>query len=343
MKNRILILLTLIGLTGLFTSCENDGEKIVISSNPIPPALLTVPDLTLERANATDTLVFEGSVVDPGFTASATYILEACASGTDFEDVIRIYSGTRVEEIKITVSELNTIMLKKFPADQASDIDLRIRAMLVVDAGTGAPGTSSQPMEYFSDIVAATVTVFGLPRLDLIDSGMDQKIESSNGDGVYSGFVKVDPASPFTLLDPDAEISYGASGDALVVDGSGLAPDDAGWHKLTVNTNDLTYTLEAYMIGLVGSATPNGWDSPDQKMEYDSASDTWKITIDLVDGDIKFRLNDGWAWNMGGSQEELTHDGPNITVTAGNFTITLTVTNYTQGSETGTFTIVQNS
>jgi len=342
MKHSIILFLTIIGLAGLFTSCEEDGEKVFFSSDPIPPALVTVPELTLERSNATDTLVFTGTAVDPGFVASATYSLEACPTGTGFENAVKIYTGVTVDTITLTVGELNTIMLKAIPADQSTDVDLRIRALLTVDAGTGAPGTSDDPMEYVSEITTVSVTAYGLPRLDLIDSGMEQKIQSPNGDGVYSGFVKLDPASPFTLLDPDTDITYGGSSDALSVDGSGITSDDTGWHKLTVNINDMTYSVEAYMIGLVGSATPNGWDSPDQKMDYDLETDTWNITVDLVDGEIKFRLNDGWAWNLGGTEDNLVHNGDNIAVTAGNYTISLTVTDYTTESEAGTFTIVQN-
>ncbi len=342
MKNRILLFIAFIGLIGLFTSCEEDGEKVTFSSNVIPPSLVTVPDLTLERVNATDTLTFMGTAVDPGFTASATYILEACPAGNDFVDKVQIYSGVKDDTIKITVSELNSILIKQFPADQESSIDFRIRAVLVVDAGTGAVGTSSDPLEYTSETVNANATIYGLPRLNLINSGMDQKIESPNGDGVYSGFVKIDAAQPFTLLDPDSNTSYGGAGNTLEVDGAGITASTTGWYKLTVNTNDMSYAIEPYFFGLVGSATPNALDAPDQKMDYDPATDTWYITIDLVDGDIKFRLNDGWAWNLGGTPDNLTHDGANITVTAGNYTITLTITNYTQGSETGTYTIVQN-
>ena len=45
--------------------------------------------------------------------------------------------------------------------------------------------------------------------------------------------------------------------------------------------------------------------------------------IDLADGEIKFELNDGWAWNLGynksntGNLNDLFHDGDNIAVTAG--------------------------
>ena len=92
------------------------------------------------------------------------------------------------------------------------------------------------------------------------------------------------------------------------------------------------------MIGLVGSATPNGWDSPDQKMDYDAVTGTWKKTLTLVAGEFKFRLNDAWVWNLGGTTDNLTQGGNNIAVTAGNYTISLTIINGT----TGTYKIVKN-
>jgi hypothetical protein len=192
------------------------------------------------------------------------------------------------------------------------------------------------------------VTLYGLPRLNLIGSGMDQKVESALGNGSYTGLVKLNTANPFTLLDPDANITYGASGAALAVDGDPIVPPANGWHRLNVDVNNLTYDISAYMIGLVGSATPNGWDTPDQKMDYDAATGIWSITVDLVDGEIKFRLNDAWAWNLGyrpGGTDltDLYHNGDNIAVTAGNYTITLTIINPTGPNETGSCTIVKNN
>ena len=343
MNKKIFIFLTFIGLIGLFASCEKDEIRVIMSSDPIPPTLLTIPDLTLQRINATDTLVFVGTPVDPGFVASANYFLEACEAGNNFVDVVPIFSGTQDTLITITVSDLNGLLIKKIPANVASSIDFRIRAALVVDAGTGALGTGTDPLEYNSVVSTVSVTVFGLTSLDLIDSGMAQKIESPNGDGVYNGIIKFDPANPFTLNDPITGTNYGGSAGTLEVDGAGIAEADAGWYKLGVNTNTLAYTMDAFFIGLVGSATPNDWDSPDQKMDYDAATGTWSITLDLVDGEFKFRLNDGWAWNLGGTEDNLVHNGDNVAATAGNYTITLTITNDTVGSESGTFTIVKNS
>jgi len=222
MKKNLIIYLTFIGLLGLFTGCEEDGTKVVIMTNPIVPTLKTIPDLTLSRANAAEVLEFVGTPVDPGFQASANYVLEACAAGNAFADAVTVYSGIQDTSIKITQSDLNGILLKKFPADAVSSVDFRIRSVLVVDAGTGAPGTTADPMMYSSATKTADVTTYGLPRLDLINSGITQKIESAKGDGKYSGFVKLDAAKPFTLLDPDSGISYGASGSALAVNGAGI-------------------------------------------------------------------------------------------------------------------------
>ena len=332
-----LIYLTFIGLLGLLFSCEEDGDQVFILDNPVAPTIASMPDLTLERNNGTNTLEFIGTEVDPGFVASTKYFLEACPAGNQFANAISIQSGI-IPSFSITVSDLNGILLKSFPADEVSSVDFRIRARLVVDAGTGAPGASDGTFEYSSETETVSVTLYGLPRLDLLNSGIDQKIESALGNGEYSGYVKLDETMSFNLYDPDNAITYGGNNDVLEVDGTALPPVSTGWHKLSVSTNDMTYELLDYRVGLIGSATPNEWNDPDQKMDYDSQSGLWTITLDLVVGEVKFRVNDDWSgsinlglgdddhpeytldnlWNSGSSQ--------NIPIDeAGNYTITLSI------------------
>ena len=345
-----LIYITFIGLIGLLFSCEEDGDLVYMDENPTPPSIVSMPDLTLERNNGTDTLEFVCTPVDPGFQASASYFLEASAAGANFADPVVIVTGVKGTSFKITVSDLNGILLKKFPADEVSSVDFRLRSVLVVDAGTGAPGTGSDPFEYSSDTQTASVTLYGLPRLDLLNSGVDQKIESALGNGEYTGYVKLDATMPFTLLDPDSNTEYGGNDDVLIVDGDAIAANENGWHQLSANTNDLTYSLEEFRIGLIGDATPNAWEAPDQKMEYNPATGLWEITLDLIVGTVKFRVNDDWSgsinlglgdddhpeytldnlWNSGSSQ--------NIPIdAAGNYTITLSI-----GSSKYSATITKN-
>lgn len=343
MKSKFIIYLAFIGLLGLFTSCEKDGDTVVMKE-PVAPSLTTIPDMTLERANGLEVLVFVGTPVDPGFEASANYTLEAAAAGTDFADPVIILTTVHPEEMKITVADLNGILLKKFPPDQATNVEFRLKAALVVDSGTGAVGSAASPLIYISEVKPVEAVLYGLPRLDLIDSGMDQKIESPLGDGKYIGYVKISADNPFKLQDPETGIIYGASGSSLVPDGAGIVPPtNPGWHILTadLSTDPKTFGLEEYRIGLVGNATPNGWDSPDQKMDYNPVTGFWEITLDLVAGDIKFRKNDGWAWNLGGTLDNLVADGANIPIAeAGNYTITLNI--ISDVDKTGTATITKN-
>ena len=58
MKSKLIIYLAFLGLIGLFTSCEKDGDKVVMLADPIAPTIKTLPDLTLTRANGTNTLTF---------------------------------------------------------------------------------------------------------------------------------------------------------------------------------------------------------------------------------------------------------------------------------------------
>ena len=350
MKKNLLIYLTFIGLTALFTACEKDGEKITFQSDPIPPVLTTIPDMTLQRSNGNSVLEFVGTPVDPGFQASAAYYIDACAAGTAFADFVTVWSGSQCKSMKITVSDLNGALIKKFPTDASTALDLRLRAVLVVDAGTGAPGTGTQPFSYNSEAKSVTAALYGLPRLNLVGSGMTQKIESALGDGNYMGYVKLDPANPFTLNNPDDGKNYGGSADVLSVNGPAFVPEVTGWHKLTVDVNGLKYKLVPFRVGLIGSATPNGWDAPDQKMEYNAQGGFWHITLNLVVGHVKFRTNDDWNSGINLGIGDATH--PEYTLSnlwnngsskdipiesAGNYTVKLII-----GSSTYSATITKN-
>jgi hypothetical protein len=87
---------------------------------------------------------------------------------------------------------------------------------------------------------------------------------------------------------------------------------------LNVNINAKTYTILKTDWGLIGSATPGGWNS-DQIMTYDPTDRTWNITLNLVAGEIKFRANGGWDLNYGdtGANALLEAGGDNIKIPTG--------------------------
>ena len=243
-----MIYLTFIGLAAILAGCEKDGTIVTMSSSPVPPTLSTVPDLTLVRANGNNVLEFVGNPVDPGFTASAMYYIDICAAGNNFDDFLTVWSGNQPKSMKITVGDLNGALLRKFPADASTPIDIRLRAVLTVDAGTGAPGTGANPFSYASAAKNSSVTLYGLPRLDLINSGLTQKIESALGDGKYMGYIKLDVTKSFTLLDPDLNITYGGSAKTLQANGPAFVPEANGWNKMTVDVPGMKYELSPFAV-----------------------------------------------------------------------------------------------
>lgn len=90
--------------------------------------------------------------------------------------------------------------------------------------------------------------------------------------------------------------------------------------------------------GIVGSATPNGWDSPDipfWKQQGDENNGIIIAYATLTDGEIKFRMNNSWDApniNYGGNSStegDLIQDGSNIVVTAGTYKVTMNLNNLT--------------
>ena len=91
----------------------------------------------------------------------------------------------------------------------------------------------------------------------------------------------------------------------------------------TLDANALT--LKAYAIetiGIIGDATADGWNSDVDMTTEDYV--VWTATdVVLTDATIKFRANDGWDVNWGGSADNLQPNADNIPVTAGTYDITL--------------------
>ena len=97
-----------------------------------------------------------------------------------------------------------------------------------------------------------------------------------------------------------------------------------GYYKIDVDLSTKTYNLTPITtIGIIGDATADGWNS-DQDMTYNQAERCWEIKdVTLKAGSFKFRANDGWDINWGGTPDNLTQNGDNINVDAGTYDIKL--------------------
>ena len=68
---------------------------------------------------------------------------------------------------------------------------------------------------------------------------------------------------------------------------------------MTANFNNNTWTATKTTWGIIGDATPGGWNS-DTPMTYDAVNQVWKVTCNMVStGSYKFRANNAWAIDFG--------------------------------------------
>lgn len=183
------------------------------------------------------------------------------------------------------------------------------------------------------DMNNLTYTV-GKPVLYMAgDANGWNQIDVLNGDdGVhFTGYMYLNQNGFKFCTQPNWDgTNYGAdfntAGDAANI----TMTEPAGYYKVDVDLSAKTYTLiPITTIGIIGSASPNGWDS-DVDMTYvpynaeTKALGYWEAKdITLASGEIKFRANDDWAINWGGDVNALTQGGGNISVDAGTYDIKL--------------------
>lgn len=144
--------------------------------------------------------------------------------------------------------------------------------------------------------------------------------------GIYKGLAYLDGEFKFTNQADWNGINYGA-GDAegtLSTDsGAGNLTAEKGLYYITVNVDELTYTMTPITTwGMIGDF--NSWGASEALTPSDDFL-TWTGTLTLGEGQgWKFRANDGWDINLGGALENLTFNGDNIaTLGAGTYEITL--------------------
>ncbi len=145
-------------------------------------------------------------------------------------------------------------------------------------------------------------------------------------DQQWQGGVTLTEAEFKFRANSDWSYNYG-SDDAdgkLQPDGGNIPVDVAADYAFSLDfSTPNEYTYVANRWGLIGDATPGGWDT-DTDMTWDDVNKVLTVTVDLEAKQFKFRANDDWAINLGGSLDNLTQDGSNIDVSeAGNYTITL--------------------
>ena len=326
------LILKLTYVTALFTfmqSCD-DVERVFYNDAAETVLSLSDDNLTLSDDNgANEILTLTWSDPDYGFDAAALYSVQMDVQGGDFSSPQIISVGNSLEKT-FTVEELNSklLSLSMTPGEEGVAI-FRIKATL------------SEYQEIFYNTVNLNVTPYSslldlTTNLGVVGSATpggwgnenipDLQFYTTSMTDVYVAYATLRDGEIKFRNNNDWAENWGDDGNDGTLDsyGANIAVS-AGTYKIEVNFSSMTYTMEAYSWGLVGSATPNQWNGPDLMLRYNSYQDDWRTVVTLGEGEVKFRFNNDWGLNYGddGADGSMEANGANISVSSGHYLVSM--------------------
>jgi starch-binding outer membrane protein SusE/F len=342
MKNIKRSLIALLAFVAISCSVEDVQDRPVIEGIDTP--VLTAPAggasyvLTPATADA-QAERFTWNSANYGGDVEVSYKVEMDKKGNDFKTPQELGTVKSENQTSVSVSKMNSAALALGAIPFASsDYEIRVKS----DVGGNV---------MFSNVVAVSVTSYTTesPKLwipggyqtaskygsDWTPASAPQLQSSGYGKTDFEGYVYFAAASEF-LLTPaanfDNKYTKGATAGTLLYNGNdNLAITAAGFYKIKADTDPakLTYSTTKLAWGVVGNATPGGWDA-DTPMTYNPDTKKWTVTVVLTaqtapDNGMKFRANNNWDYNFGDDEKDgiLEDGGKNIGTTAGTFLITL--------------------
>ena len=329
MKKIIYKLTYLTALFVLFYSCD-DVERVFYNDGAETVLTLSDDNLVLNEENAAnEILTLTWTQPDFGFSAAALYSVQIDVQGGDFSNPQIISVGGAFDKT-FTVEELNAKLLSlSMVPNEEGVASFRIKATL------------SEYQEIYSNTVNISVTPYSSlldlsTSLGVVGSAtpggwgneniLDLPFYATATTNVYVAYVTLRNGEIKFRNNNDWSENWGDDGTDGTLDsyGANIAVS-AGTYKIEVNFSSMTYTMEEYSWGIVGSATTNGWGGPDMMFHYNSFQDDWRTVVTLGDGEVKFRFNNDWAINYGddGPDGTMEANGANIAVSAGHYLVTM--------------------
>ncbi len=316
----------------MLAGCKKDEQQLVANEG-VAPEFGTIPAsiVLLEEQATTDSITFSWSEASYGYQAAVRYTLQFAASATDFEDAINVDLGNERSRT-YAMADFNALVIRLgLEPESPGDVAYRVLAAI-----------SDNIAPVISTVKTITVTAYStfreIPLLYVPGSHQGWSPETAprladvNFADIFEGYVYFPDASnefKLTVVPCWCEADYGSPGGSQLTLGGGdnIKHSGAGFHRVTVNLKNLTWRADIMNWGVIGDATPGGWDS-DQDMVYDIEEGVWKITVALSTGEFKFRANDDWGVNFGHHSDDdpfvLSYGTDNIPVAeAGTYDIVL--------------------
>ncbi|MFT6959074.1 MAG: hypothetical protein ACJA17_000162 [Polaribacter sp.] len=340
MKKIINLLFALIIVSIGFTSCEDISDRVILNSDVEASTELIIQETTalvlLEDNQDEIALNTNWAAPDFGFDAAPTYQLLVDLATGDFSNAVTLNVGDNLEKSFATL-ELNSIALGLgAEADAPSDLIVKLQGFV---GGQLLINTSAKTVNVtpYSSILDLT-TRWGVIGSAANDWGAtpDLPFFTTSTAGVLVAYVTLTDGEIKFREDSLWTNNYGDTGaDGTLDAGGDNIAVTAGSYKILMNLTNLTYTIETFSIGIIGSAYNDWGATPDFDLKYDSYSDQFRGIVKLEDGEMKFRTNNDWGTNYGdtGLNGVLDLAGDNIVTTAGRYIVTVNLNDFSYSLE----------
>jgi hypothetical protein len=340
MKNIFKFLFLLIFVA--FVSCDNEDQELLTisavgSSQITAPTSGAVYVLNPEEELTNTIITVTWNDADYAVPTAINYKVEFAKNGTAFAEPF-LAGSTSNTNLSWNITEFNGAAVSAGLTPFLEEgLDIR------VTSSVGSLNSSPQVSETITVYVTAFTT--DLPKIAVPGNhqGWDPPTApnlaaSGFGQTDYEGYLWLDGGYKFVAPNETGGFFWGNTdwGDDGTFTGKLVETDEkdgtatAGYYFVQADTEKLTYTATPVSWGVIGAATPTGWDS-DTDLVYDAATKTLSVDIHLVPGPFKFRGNNTWgAFDLGtvdadgilSGGGDLTFDG-----SEGNYHVVLDLSN----------------
>ena len=345
-------------LNNILALSVEDGGLGVPSGEPtddpdkvVAPVLHALPgEIVITPDNMGSTQTFTWDAADFGVRTQINYSIEA--SYNDGAKLV-LFTGMNGTSSEQTYESLNNILALSVedgglgvPSGEPTDVDFYISATI----GTDFEKFYSAPATVRMTVTTAERTY---PQVWVIGDYCGWNFDNAQGlfcfsgdEVTYEAIVDLgekaangfklsgeagwndacnwgtdgDAAAPETEAPSITLISSGGSGNIMVY--------SKRFYRFVFDRSTLTLSnkLSFNSMGIIGDATPGGWDT-DTEMNFDTQKQRFWVDVTLTAGEFKFRADNDWAINFGGADGRLSQNGDNIKATAGNYRVYATLNN----------------
>lgn len=305
------LLVTLVGL--YLISCSKEEDKIELKNTSSAKITVDKNSVVLDETKAGQnalTFNWENPTFTPG--VGFTNALQFSIAGTNFSQNVLQDLPVDQKNFSLTHLQLNNILAQLNVApDTGKAIEIRMRTAL------------NSTTFFYSNVMTVNMTGY-MPNPDLIYP----KINVPGSHAGAAGYADWTPVNSPNLFSPEKNEKYrgfiwistvtgaedgkykftinqdwpGNKGDdgtntgKLKADGDNIKAPAIGTYYIKVDWAANTYSSVLANFGVIGDATPTGWDS-DTNFVYNPVTKSFVINSIALSssGVFKFRANDDWV------------------------------------------------